>query len=247
MKNFTAPSWAPLLQRHHINTFDALWNLDLEPVDVPNLERGGHSEVSLLTLEDQRFFVKRQTNHLGRSLQRPFGEPTFAREFRNIQRFEALNIPALEAAWFGERRSQGTWCSILVTPALEGYSDLIAWHARWNQLSEHEQVSVIEASARLLATLHDTGWMHGSLYAKHVFLKSQPGHWEARLIDLEKSRPLLRRTAERLRDLDVFTRRLTTWQPEDWTTFFTAYAGTVESGRFWQEKLNKRLKRKGKS
>ena len=42
-----------------------------------------------------------------RTLHAPFGEPSFAREFRNISRYEKLGIPELEAAFFGQRKVNG--------------------------------------------------------------------------------------------------------------------------------------------
>ncbi|MCM2972834.1 lipopolysaccharide kinase InaA family protein [Larsenimonas suaedae] len=244
MNDYHSPAYADLFQRHQLDDFEALWALSLTPVDAPNLERGGHSEVCLLTLENQRFFVKRQTNHLGRSVQRPFGEPTFAREFRNIQLFQKRGIPALDAAWFGERRSGKSWRAILITPALDGHEDLVDLNARWQTLSEETQYGIIDASAALLRTLHDSGLLHGSLYAKHVFLAQTPSGWIARFIDLEKSRPFFRRSAERVRDLDVFARRLDQWQENEWQRFFKHYAGP--EGPQWRQKLDARLARKRK-
>lgn len=73
----------------------------------------------------------RQSNHLTRSLRHPLGEPTFARELRNIERYRQLGIPALQAAFFAQRRLAGKQCAILLTRALDGWRDLDSWLQGW--------------------------------------------------------------------------------------------------------------------
>lgn len=106
MTDFIAAQDRALLEQHSLASFDALWALKLEAVDEPNTERGGWSSVYRLDLGETAFYLKRQSNHLTRSVLHPFGEPTFAREFRNIQRYQRLAIPALQAAFLpsGESR-----------------------------------------------------------------------------------------------------------------------------------------------
>jgi hypothetical protein len=79
-----------LLERNGLADFDALWNLQLDAVDEPNTSRGGWSSVFRMDLEGQGFYLKRQSNYLTRTLHSPLGEPSFAREFRNIQRYQQL-------------------------------------------------------------------------------------------------------------------------------------------------------------
>ncbi len=231
VKRFLSADARPYFAAHELNDFDALWSLSLTPVDAPNLERGGHSEVCRMTLEapglpPRDFFLKRQTNHLGRSLSRPWGEPTFAREARNIAAFQRLGIPALESAYFEERRRDGRWQAILVTPALSGYTDMIEHHAHWETLEPATRDAIVDTCADLLGTLHRRRWRHGSLYAKHVFLRpaaDAPTGFEARFIDLEKSRPLLNAGREKRRDLEVFARRLPQWRSATWRRFLGRY------------------------
>ncbi|WP_164850351.1 lipopolysaccharide kinase InaA family protein [Cobetia sp. ICG0124] len=146
-----------------------------QDVDAPNRERGGTSTVSLLTLEDEqgqthRLYLKRQTNHLGRSLSRPLGEPTFSREWRAIRHYHALGIPSVDAGWYGERRTGKEWRAILITFDLDGRDDLDHWHARWPALDDTRRTQVITASARLVRQIHQAGMMHGCLFPKHLFL-----------------------------------------------------------------------------
>ena len=80
---FVAVNAHDVLSRHGLDSFEALWTLDLAAVDAPNTGRGGWSSVHRLQLEDvngelQSFYLKRQDNHCTRTLQAPLGEPTFA-------------------------------------------------------------------------------------------------------------------------------------------------------------------------
>lgn len=81
MNDFIAQADRPTLERHGLASFDALWSVQLTAVDEPNVERGGWSSVFRLELDDSAFYLKRQSNHLTRTLAHPFGEPTFARSF----------------------------------------------------------------------------------------------------------------------------------------------------------------------
>src|SRR5690554_4692283 len=109
-----------LLHKHNLNSFEALWSLELQAVDEPNKQRGGHSTVFYLELDGQGFYLNRQVNYFTRTLRKPLGEPTFAREFCMIGRFKDLNIPALQAAYFSQRRVAGRCKAILITYALQG-------------------------------------------------------------------------------------------------------------------------------
>ena len=171
MTDFIAGQDRVLLERHGLTSFEALWALQLEAVDEPNTERGGWSSVYRLDLGESAFYLKRQSNHLTRSLLHPFGEPTFAREFRNIQRYAALGIPALQAAFFAERRLPGERRAVLLTRALDGWQDLDAWLPNWTTLEETQRVAILNACGELARRLHQAGQMHGCFYPKHIFLR----------------------------------------------------------------------------
>ena len=112
MNDFIAQADRPTLERHGLASFDALWSVQLTAVDEPNVERGGWSSVFRLELDDSAFYLKRQSNHLTRTLAHPFGEPTFAR---------VSQYPSLCAAWragasgqlFGQRKIDGERRAIL--------------------------------------------------------------------------------------------------------------------------------------
>lgn len=207
MNDFIAQADRPTLERHGLASFDALWSVQLTAVDEPNVERGGWSSVFRLELDDSAFYLKRQSNHLTRTLAHPFGEPTFAREFRNIRRYARLGVPALQASFFGQRKIDGERRAILLTRALDGWTDLDSWLKRWPELNESGRQAIIGAVGVLARTLHQAGQMHGCFYPKHIFLREQDGHWQACLIDLEKTRPLLLGWRDRIKDLEPLVRR----------------------------------------
>lgn len=248
MKDFIAAQDAARLKAQGLDSFDALWALQLEAVDEPNTERGGWSSVYRLELEGQAYYLKRQSNHLTRSLTHPLGEPTFAREFRNIQRYQRLAIPALEAAFFAQRRVAGEQRAILLTRALDGWEDLYSLFQRWQALSQTQQQGFIRASAVLARRLHAAGQVHGCFYPKHIFLKGEGDDCQARLIDLEKTRPLLLGTRDRIKDLEPLIRRADPWSETDIGVFVATYLDLPEQNaqvQQWVGRLARRLKAKG--
>ncbi len=245
MNDFIDPAIAGLLQQHQLDSFDALWSLELKAVDEPNTERGGWSSVAKLTLGEQSFYLKRQINHLTRSLQRPLGEPTFAREMRNIQRYQQLGIPALRAAYFAQRKVAGKQHAILLTYALADWHDLDYWQQQWLELSSERQQGIIQACAKLATPLHSAGQVHGCFYPKHIFLQEQATGFTAQLIDLEKTRPLLLGQRDRIKDLEPLFRRLGhVWGRAQIQLFLQSYLDQPADIPSWLEHLESRRKNK---
>lgn len=241
MNDFIDPAIADLLKQHQLDNFSALWDLQLPTVDEPNTERGGWSSVSKLTLGAQSFYLKRQINHLTRAVQRPLGEPTFAREMRNIQRYQRLQIPALRAAFFAQRQVEGAQHAILMTYALEGWEDLDTWQQRWLTLSVAQQQGIVQACAVLAKTLHQAGQIHGCFYPKHIFLQEQATGFVAQLIDLEKTRPLLLGRRDRIKDLEpLFRRSQHVWTREHTQLFLHSYLDDAADVAHWLQRLDAR-------
>lgn len=235
-----------ILQVHGLDSFDALWTLQLDPVDAPNTARGGWSSVFRLELGETAYYLKRQSNYLAHTLHRPFGEPTFACEFRSIQRYQRLGIPTLQAAYFGERRVSGERRAILLTCALDGWRDLHSWLDDWRELGTPVRKALIDACAELARTLHQAGQRHGCFYPKHIFLRPAGERFEACLIDLEKTRPLLGRR-DRTLDLEALTRRAAVWSEGEVRQLIETYlARDVSESAIdaWLEKIAGRRQRK---
>lgn len=247
MTDYLAGADLALLQRHGLNDFEALWALQLDAVDEPNTGRGGWSQVFRLELEGKGYYLKRQANYLTRSLHRPFGEPTFAREFRNISRYQKLAIPALQAVFYGERQGGGEHRAILMTRALDGWTDLDALLAQWPQFDASTRDGILLACGRLARTLHSAGQVHGCFYPKHIFLRQRREGWDAQLIDLEKTRPLLLGMRDRLKDLEPLLRRARAWSEADVRTLLAAYlAQPADSVQVetWLQRLTQRRREK---
>jgi len=212
-----------VLATRGLDDFEALWTLDLAAVDEPNQGRGGFSQVFRLDVAGHGYYLKRQRDYLTRTLARPLGEPTFARESRNIRRYAERGIPALELAFYGERRDEQGWRAILVTRALDDWRDLDSWLRLWPQLAPDERQAVLVAVGELARRLHAAGQVHGCFYPKHLFLQRQGEGLVARLIDLEKTRPLLFGRRDRLRDLEPLLRRAPEWSEQDVSRLLASY------------------------
>ena len=244
MRDFIASEARALLERQGLASFDALWALKLEAVDEPNTERGGWSSVYRLDLGEAAFYLKRQSNYLARSLARPFGEPTFAREFRNIQRYRQLGIPALQAVFFAERRDGGERRAVLLTRALDGWQDLEYWLQGWAERGEAQRRAILQACAELARRLHGAGQLHGCFYPKHIFLQPRGEAFAAQLIDLEKTRPLLFGDRDRLKDLEPLLRRANSWSDADIRQLLTAYLSPGADLERWWRRLGARRRHK---
>ena len=223
MTDFLAAQDRALLARHGLDTFDALWARQLAAVDEPNTARGGWSSVFRLDLEGQGFYLKRQSNYQMRTLHAPFGEPSFAREFRNISRYERFGIPALKAAFFGERKVDGEVRAILLTRALDGWDDLDSLLQRWSDLSAAQHSMILQACGQLARRLYGARLVHGCFYPKHIFLQATGEGYQAQLIDLEKTRPLLFGSRDRAKDLEPLLRRAPEWTEAQLRELLAAY------------------------
>ncbi|WP_213875570.1 lipopolysaccharide kinase InaA family protein [Pseudomonas sp. dw_358] len=247
MSDFIAEADRALLHPKGLDQFDTLWALPLEAVDEPNTGRGGWSSVFRLDVDGQGYYLKRQSNYLTRSLARPLGEPTFAREFRNIDRYRKLAIPALQAAYYGQRQVDGELRAMLMTRALDGWTDLDTLLGQWSLLGEVRRHAVLRACGELARTLHDAGQVHGCFYPKHIFLRASGEQYLAQLIDLEKTRALLFGQQDRVRDLEPLLRRATAWSVADTRVFLATYLHcALDSPQLdaWGSRLGRRRSRK---
>ncbi|KAB0491971.1 lipopolysaccharide kinase InaA family protein [Pseudomonas vancouverensis] len=248
MNDFLAAEDRALLERHGLGTFDALWAKQLEAVDEPNTGRGGWSSVFRLDLEGRGFYLKRQSNYLTRTLRAPFGEPSFAHEFRNISRYQQLGIPALQAAFYGERKVDGEVRAILLTRALDGWDDLDSLLQRWSELSAVQQSEILKACGVLARQLHAARQVHGCFYPKHIFLRASGSGYEGQLIDLEKTRPLLFGLRDRVKDLEPLMRRAPEWDEAQLRELLAAYLDQPLDSTLidsWLRRLTARRSHKG--
>ncbi|MBL4833151.1 MAG: lipopolysaccharide kinase [Pseudomonas sp.] len=243
---FIAVNARDVLARHGLDSFAALWRYGDERDHIP---RGkGWKKVLRIELTDangepQSFYLKRQDHQLARSFRHPLGEPTFAREFRAIQRFAHMGIPALEAAFFSQRNYQGHKQAILLTRALDIYKPLTWWFERWTTLAWRDRQDLILAAAALVRSLHNAERMHNSLYPRHIFLKLDDDGAGARLIDLVETRHAWFGERDRIRDLRSLLRRSEVATPGQKLRFLLAYMGKQRLHTDSRELLLKVLRR----
>jgi len=223
MTDFLAAEDRPLLARHGLDSFEALWARQLDAVDEPNTSGGGWSSVFRLELEGQGYYLKRQSNYLTRTLTHPFGEPSFSREFRNISRYRQLGIPALQGVFYGQRKVGGEVRAILLTRALDGWDDLESLLQRWPALTAEQRGAILDACGQLARRLHGKRQVHGCFYPKHIFLQTTASGYQAQLIDLEKTRPLLFGRRDRVKDLEPLLRRAPVWNDDDVRRLLSTY------------------------
>jgi len=234
MRDFIAPHWAETLQRNGVASFAALWNLDTEWFESPNRRRGGWSGVVRceLRLADggrAGFFLKRQEDHVHRSILHPWrGVATLVREMRNVARYQEAGVPTLVPVYFAQRRVDGRMRAVLLTEELSGYRSLQDWMQDWRGSgwpARRERHAVLQALAELLRRMHGHRLQHNCCYPKHLFLKRDDAGWRARIIDLEKTKRTLWHTAARVRDLSTLHRHAPAWKRSDRMRFFLAYLG----------------------
>ncbi|MDR2874386.1 MAG: lipopolysaccharide kinase InaA family protein [Methylobacillus sp.] len=253
-RDYINPEWRETLAANGLDDFARLWpvaeNAWFEP---PNHARGGWSGVTRQTLTHSDggttgIFVKRQENHAYRSWRNFFRlTPTLEREFRNCMKFIELGIPALEPLFYGERRADGKLQAILVTRELQGYASLESAHFYPPRQIEHdERKRLIVTLAELVRKLHAHRYQHTSLYLKHLFARKNPdGSFDARFIDLEKTRwQPLRYLAVR-RDLDSLLRHANGWSRTDCLRFFLAYRREKKLGAASRRLLRVILRKRG--
>lgn len=238
MSVFIADADRALLERHGLADFDSLWEVELDAVDEPNTGRGGWSSVFRLELEGSGYYLKRQSNYLTRTLHHPLGEPSFSREFRNISLYQKLGIPALHAVFYGDKKVDGERRAILMTRALDGWTDLDTLLQDWAELSATQRLAILQACGELARTLHQAGQVHGCFYPKHIFLRPRSDVYLAQLIDLEKTRKSLFGQRDRVKDLEPLLRRAPVWNEAEIREMLASYLQAASNGpevdSWWQ-------------
>ena len=199
--------------------FDGWWNAPGNWIEEPNVRRAGWSGMVTTRIGETLYFVKKQNNHLYRSLAHPFGQPTTSREFANIRRLAARGIRVPEPVFHGSRKTSEGFAGLLVTRELVGFIAI----ADARDLSAAATSRLAEAVGRTIGRMHGAGLQHSCLYDKHVMFRWQGEQAEIALIDLEKlRRPYLPWRAAR-HDLDQLRRHQTLWDAADWQRLLAAH------------------------
>lgn len=101
--------------------------------------------------------------------------------------------------------------------------DLDSLLRRWSELSGAQHSAILQA-CELARRLHATRQVHGCFYETH-FLKATGDGYQAQLIDLEKTRPLLLGQRDRVKSLEPLTRRAPEWAMRSCVRLLAAYLG----------------------
>lgn len=203
--------------------FAAWWNAPGEWVEEPNRRRNGWSGMMRLAVAGQLYYVKKQCNHLCRTLAHPFGWPTASREHENIGWLQALGLCVPEPVFHGERKSTDGYEAILVTRELAGFVSL----DRQTGLAPAARAALAAEVGRVLGRLHRARLQHSCLYDKHLMVRWQGGQPEIALIDLEKlRRPLLAWQAAG-HDLAQLKRHQHIWSEDEWRLLEAAHRASV--------------------
>ena len=224
---FTNPQYQALLSSNGLADFEALWNANIDWFEAPNERRGGWSGVGRLSLKasdgsDLHVFVKKQQNHGRRTLSHPIqGEPTFKREFNNLQFLNKHQFGAPIVVYYGEDNISKR--AILVTIALSQYQPLDEFSkAHYMKWAELEKVDFLQTLAKNVQRLHGLSMVHRALYPKHIFVKiEQPS--QIAVIDLEKARLTNLGWYRTYFDLAALFRHATWWSKDEQLAFFKAY------------------------
>lgn len=235
MNDFVAAPWREILDHNGLLSFDAFWELDAAWFEEPNRRRGGWSGVARCELPlpaggTTAIFLKRQENHGTFSWRHPFkGIPTFLREFRKIEHYQACGIATLEPVYFAMQRTPTGHRAILVTAELTDFVSMEERVTGWMKDGAPPRAvrrAHLRAVADLLHSMHGHGIQHNCFFPKHVFTRRfADDKVEARIIDLEKSRWRPTKTLCARRDLYSLIRQSLCWSRTDRLWFFKRYLG----------------------
>lgn len=207
MKDFVRPPFDRLLEAMNLTDFEALWALERDWFEPPNVRRGGWSGVCRKACPDPDsptgetvYFCKVQENHMRRPWHSPLrGEATFVREAKNLLHFERHGVAAPQLVYFAQRVARRSVRAILITRGLDGGS---------LQRLVRERAPGPEMAVRLGALLHQlhekAGYVHRSLELKHIHVDGD----RPLLMDLKRAAPRLRRGRPAITDLEKLFRQM---------------------------------------
>lgn len=206
--------------------FDYWWNAPGDWVEPPNERRNGWSGMLRVHGESGTLYVKRQRNHLCRTLAHPFGWPTASREWHYLNLLRTLGLRAPVPVFHGVRRGAEGLEAVVVTEELAGYADL----SRQGELSRAQLTRLAERLGTCLGVLHGARLQHSCLYDKHVMVRWRDDQPDVALIDLEKMRPRLRASAAARHDLEQLRRRQSLLDDDAWAVLLQAHARAFNAG-----------------
>lgn len=206
------------------------------PVDAPNFDFGGVSEVTYQPDADggPGIYIKAQLNYVRRYIMQPFGQLLARAEHKALEGFRELGIhvPAVRL-YFEQKTSNGPF-ALLATEELQGYQSLDTLLSGNPAPGQAEEL--LQACARTLARMHAAHWAHGACYPKHLLLKRGLDGYQVAMVDLETARRRITPTNALARDMPRLLARLEKTWPRHLDTFASAYAAAtgLEESELWR-------------
>ncbi len=201
------------------DSFDYWWNVPGEWVEPPNERRNGWSGMLRVQTNDGLLYVKRQRNHLCRTLLHPFGWPTTSREWHYLHRLRQLGLNVPEPVFHAVRSQGADTEAVLVTRNLLGFTALDAQL----DLDGEQRERLADALGADLARMHQARLQHSCLYDKHIMVRWQDATPTVALIDLEKMRPRLWSRSAARHDLKQLRRHQRIFREQEWARLLHAY------------------------
>lgn len=240
---YCEPAFKDILSSYQLNSFEALWLYQGEWVEEGNTkEKSGLSHVVRMRLAHQGqttvAYMKRQENY-HTNASRLFFKPRAicAREFENINTWQAMGLPTMQALYFSQH--DYPLRAILITRDLTGFAPLDEWLSK---ASDEHRLKALQETARLLRCIHDAKWLHRCFFPKHVFIRQVGDTIELRMIDLEKARKAWMTPGAVIDEITQFYRRMA-WKPGEAQAFLCTYFKT-EHLSWWQQWLVKRIEKR---
>lgn len=179
--------WQGLLQEAGLHEFTDFCTLTGKEMDrnrgsvVYRLELGPQKEV---------FYLKLHTNYYKRGLNTLFRKVPYAQiELSNMMEYTRAGLGELEpVAWGWQPATAEGDISFLLIKELSGYKSLKDWLNDSDCATAKQRRPLINAVARMMATMHDHGLAHIDLFAWHIFAKKEGDQWFAHPIDLERTK-----------------------------------------------------------
>jgi hypothetical protein len=231
------PDWQSALESQQFATFEQIWDSPIDWIDEPNRNRGGWSGVGRMQMlkhgERITLYVKKQQNHVSRSLVHPFkGEPTFAKEFSVIRYLSLHGVMVPRVVFFGQRSVKAGQQAILITENLESFHALN--EISTTAMSLISKRTLVATVAQAIKNMHAAGIQHRALYPKHVFVKPLGDSFAVGFIDLEKSRKMIFPWLQSISDLITLNYRTTDWGLLHRMYFFTKYFSITRLNKFYR-------------
>jgi hypothetical protein len=188
------------------------WTIAGEWVEAPNERRSGWSGMLRVRYQGRIVYVKRQHNHLCRTLGHPLGWPTASREHSYLLRLNALKLGTPTPLFHGTTRHRNGTDTVLVTEELRDFQPLSAQ----TDLAPARRTTLARKVGSVLGKLHRARLQHSCLYDKHIMVRWHEDAPELALVDLEKMRARFTARGAAQHDLEQLKRHQSIWSADDW-------------------------------